>query len=322
MRPARLSPSKFSWLEVGSYATYSFNLELHPAGLFGFDDHALARPVVGKYSWRCVELSPDYATLELELDFTVPKNESVEYGSVQYAGREFVERARENDFTFIRRIPIHQMTENEIELLENPHLVYIWGPIHIHKRLVVTVDLTTLELVNNNEKPWGRWAMWMNPTKYPLVGKTPEPFVVDWLNTTVELYVGYNDGTLGPPFDTVLGRFERYFVAGGTKENSFLLELGGLGMSSPEITLTYVYEPRSGILLQVAAEEYLDDVLTQKLGVIYTSGSFALLETNVSVEEDEALDLSLYVPYLAVLIIPATIAVAYLVKKKKLIIKR
>jgi len=319
-RPVRSSPSKSSWLEVGSYAVYAFNLEMHPGGLLGFDDHALAAPVLGKYSWRCVKLDPNSATLELELDFTVPKNESVRYGSVKYLGKEFVERARKGDLSFIKRIPADQITESRIELSQDPYLVYVWGPIRISRRLAVTVDLNTLELIDDGGKPWGKWAMWVHPTKYPLVGSSPETFIVNWLDTAVELHVSYNNGTIGPPIDTPLGRFEKYFVAYcPPTENKLLLEFG---METPVIILTYAYEPRSGILLQAAAEMYLDDILTQKLGVIFTRGVFTILETNVSFREDNALDISPYVPYLAILAISATIAAAYFVKEKKLIKKR
>lgn len=308
------SPSKFSWLEIGSYATYSISPEMDQIAQFGFDDYAFTDHIIGNYSWRCIELNASHAKLELELDFTVPEN-----GSVKYTGREFVNRAEEGDFSFIKRIAMDQIKQSKIELLsEDLYLVLIWGPIQIYKKLIVTIDLNTLELINENGKPWGKWAMWIDSLKYPLVGKFRETFIMNWLNTTVDLYVGYNNGTLGPPIDIMLGRFEKYFAAGAPPvENDFLLKLG-IGMTPSAILLTYVYETRSGVLLQSATDMYLDDVLTQKLGAIFTSGAFTLLETKVPIEQSTAFDLSPYVPYLAILTISATITGAYLIKKKKL----
>lgn len=141
-------------------------------------------------------------------------------------------------------------------------------------------------------------------------------FIVNWLNTTVDLYLSYNDGTQGPPIDTLLGKFERYFVAGRPPiENEFLLKLGV--MTQPWIVLTYTYDPRSGILLTAEAENYIDDLLTQELGVIITFGTFILSETNISIDQDSEFDLSPFIPYLAVLGISAIIVGAYLISKKR-----
>jgi hypothetical protein len=131
---------------------------------------------------------------------------------------------------------------------------------------------------------------------------------------TIDLYVCYNNGTRGPPIDTVLGRFERYFVAGHPPiENDFLLKLGF--MKQPMIILTYEYDPRSGILLK-AEGNYLDDILTQGCGIIFAD-RFTLSETNVSTDRGSEFDFSPFIPYLAILGISAIIVGAYLIKKKR-----
>jgi hypothetical protein len=140
---------------------------------------------------------------------------------------------------------------------------------------------------------------------------------MNWLNTTVDLYIHYHNGSIGKPIDTVIGKFERFFVASRFEpfENEFLLKLGI--MKQPQITMTYAYEPRSGILLQQLVSTYLDDILTQKLGIILTSGTFILSETNVSIDQDSEFDFSPFIPYLVILGISAIIAGAYLINRKR-----
>lgn len=301
--------SRFSWLEAGSYAIYSFGLkDGQPEYTFlGFDDCGSAILATGNYSWRCIKVEDDYAKLEVEINLLIN-------GSVDYIGIEFVERAENGDLSFIKRIPMEQVVER-IQL--TPDMVKIPGPIYIHKNIVVTVDLNTLELVDENGNPWGKWVMWIDPLKYPLEGETLETFIMNWLNTTVDLYIHYHNGSIGKPIDTVIGKFERFFIASRFEpfENEFLLKLGI--MKQPEITMTYAYEPRSGILLQQLVSTYLDDVLTQKLGIILTSGTFILSETNVSIDQDSEFDISPFIPYLAILGISAIIVGAYLINKKR-----
>ncbi|MEM3626998.1 MAG: hypothetical protein QXZ25_03120 [Candidatus Bathyarchaeia archaeon] len=261
-------------------------------------------------------MNSKYATLELELSFIIRKKRPSESipSFVTYYGEEFVEKAKNNDFSFIKRIPIDQIRREQITIDEDPPWIHIWEPLYIYKKLIVTVDLDTLNLIDENGK-WGKWAMWINPLKYPLKGYTHEVFIINWLNTTVEMSVSYNDGTRGDPIETVLGKYEKYFSASTDLEVKFLLEMG-LGMSPPLATLHYTYEPRIGILLNACTLTYFDDVLTQKLGVIYTFGEFNLQETNISAEQEKSLDLSSYMPYIATAAILATITGAYIIKKK------
>lgn len=305
---AYTSNSGVGWLEAGSYAIYSFGLKgKKPEYTFlGFDDCGAAILATGNYSWRCIEVEDDYAKLEVEINVLIN-------GSVTYNGKEFVERAKNGDLSFIKRIPMEQVV-GRIQLRSD--MVRIPAPIYIYKNLVVTVDLNSMELVDESGKAWGKWVMWIDPLKYPLEGETLETFIINWLNTTVDLYVSYNDGTRGPPIDTLLGRFERYFVAGRPPiQNEFLLKLGV--MTQPWIVITYTYDPRSGILLTAEAENYIDDLLTQELGVILTFGTFILSETNVSIDQDSEFDLSPFTPYLAVAAISGIIVGIYLINKKR-----
>jgi hypothetical protein len=284
--------------------------------MVAFDDRALAQGITGNYSWQCINLNSKYATLELELSFIIRKKRPSDISFVTYFGKEFIEKAKNNDFSFIKRIPIDQIRKEQIDISEEPEpWIHIWEPLYIYKKLIVTVDLDTLELIDENGKPWGKWAMWINPLKYPLKGYTLETFMMNWLNTTVKMDVSYNDGTHGSPIETALGRHEKYFSASTDLEVKFLLEMG-IGMSPPVATLHYTYEPRIGILLNACTFTYLDDVLTQKLGIIYTFGDFTLQETNISVEQEKNLDLSPYMPYIATATISVTIAGAYIIKKK------
>lgn len=292
----------------------------------GFDDWAYANPVLGNYSWQCLKLNGGYAELEVEVNITVwarPEAGGGTSGSVVYTGKEFLEKAERGDFSFIRRIPMDQVVGrvelvNMSEFGDEYFAVRIPAPVYIYKKLVVTVDLNTMKLVDENRVPWGKWALWINPLKYPLTGRTLETFVMNWLNTTVSLYVFYSNGT-GIPVDIALGHFERYFAASCEEpiENKNLLKLGII-MSSPSIVLTYVYEPRVGILLHARAMTFLDDILTQKLGIIYALGPpvFSLLDTNISIEPSTSFDLRIYLPYLAVLSITVIVVSAYFIKKR------
>jgi hypothetical protein len=311
--------SRFSWLQVGSYAKYSYGGRLIGSGgqslepgTVGFDDSARGEKGIGNYSWHCIELDDDYAKLivEINLTFTI---------SVIYWGKEFFEKAQDGDLSFIKRIPIEQVV-GRIELVKDqgvPEYVYIDGPIYIYESLVVKVDLDTLELVDEDGNPWGKWVLWINPLKYPLQGENLETFVMNWLNTTMELNIGYYaEGPLRP-VETAIGTFGRWFWASGYEafENEFLLTLRI--SEAPRIFMTYRYEPRSGILLDHSSSSFLDDIFTQKLGIIYTSGGFIISETNITIEQDSGFNLSPYIPYIAIPAISGIIIATYLIKKKK-----
>ena len=297
--------SGIDWLEVGSYAVYSF-AEKSSSSYLGFDDCAVARLATGNYSWQCVKVEEDHAMLEVEINLLVN-------GSVTYVGKEFVEKANNGDLSFIKRIPMDQVV-GRIQVMSD--MVRIPRPIYIQENLIVTVDLNTMELIDESEKAWGKWVMWINPLKYPLEGETLEPFIMNWLNTTVDLDIRYCDESTSPR-DTVIGKITRIFAASRAEpfENDFLAKLSII--VQPSIVFAYIYEARSGLLLKHETGTFLDDVLTQKLGIIFTWGSFVLSETDISIDEADGFDLSAYIPHLAILGIAATIAAAYLIKKMR-----
>lgn len=277
-----LAESKFSWLRVGSYAVYSLgsdNPPEHyiPGMLMIFDDCAITESyaVLGNYSWRCIEMEGEQARLEVEVNFTIDDR------GVGYTGAKYVQMAKNDDLSFIKRIPLDQV-EGKIDIYDESDQVKIRGPINIYRKMNVTVDLETNELVDENGQPWGKWALWIDPLKYPITGRTPEIFVMNWLNTTLELSVRYNNGSTGKTVESILGTFERYFVGGAWEfEHEFLTEVG-----FSFLILTYRWEPRTGIFLETSSGEYVDDILTQKLGIVLTDGRFALLDTNISIEPE------------------------------------
>lgn len=298
--------SGFAWLQAGSYAVYSLGEKPGSMSL-GFDDCAAATRAAGNYSWRCIQVDGDHAALEVEINILIN-------ASVTYHGKEFVKKANNGDLSFIKRIPLDQVV-GRIEVM--PDKVIIAAPVFVHENLAVTVDLSTMELVDESGKAWGKWVMWINALKYPIEGETNETFIMNWLNTTVNLNVSYSDESARGGVDTVMGKILRVFAASRFEsfENEFLLKLNI--MMQPLVVFTYLYDARSGILLEQPTGTFLDDILTQKLGIVYTNGPFVLSETNVSIEEESEFDFSPFIPYLAIVGISGTIAGAYLIKKRR-----
>jgi hypothetical protein len=324
--------SSFSWLKPGAYAVYEFQATLG----VGFDDHAWAWPVRGNYSWQCLEKNETHTVLDVQVNVEVFKRpERTTPGKMRYFGIEFYIRAADGDLSFIKRAPMDQVI-GRLELFNSTDWEYyevsIPSPLLISDRFRVVVDLDTMMMIGQDGKPWGRWIMWINPFRYPLEGRTEELFVMNWLNTTINLNVTYISPQHARPIDTVLGEVKSYFTASASEpiENKFLAELGLEG--DIIIFVTYHYEARTGILIGPTADTYLDDVLTQKFGIIrtdwdsvdkgeYYESLFRLNQTNISLEdipsnEQSGLDFAPYLPYL---IIPAAaiITVAYLIHHKK-----
>jgi hypothetical protein len=257
-------------------------------------------------------------------------------GTMSYSGVDFYTRAAGGDLSFIKRAPIDQVV-GRLELFNSTDWEYyevsIPSPLLISDRFQVVVDLDTMMMIGQDGKPWGKWIMWINPLKYPLEGRTEELFVMNWLNTTIDLNVFYRSPQNSIPEDTVWGQIKSYFVATVDEpiENEFLTELGLTG--TPTILPCYHYEARTGILICPTVETYLDDVLTQKFGIIKTDWDsvkingvwkqvFRINQTNISLEdipsnEQSGLDFTPYLPYV---IIPAAaiITAAYLIRRKKI----
>lgn len=256
----------------GTQAVYSFQ-----DAMLGFDDRGWANPVRGNYSWVCQEVNYTHATLHVEANFEVFKYPDWETpGHIRYKGIEFLEMVARGDLSFIKRVPMDQVI-GRVELINRTtpgdeyYAVLIPSPIYISKRFTVVVDLDTREMIDENGEPWGKWALWIDPLIYALEARTEELFVMDWLNTTISLNVTYHAPPDSIPMDTIFGEIKRYFAAWASRpiENEFLTELGIEGLT--DIWPVYYYEPRTGIFLQAGLFDYLDDVLTQKFGIIKTN---------------------------------------------------
>jgi hypothetical protein len=261
--------TSFFWLKPGTCAIYTFS-----DGMLGFDDRGWANPVRGNYSWLCVEVNATHAVLDVEVNFEVfnvisppPFGESP--GHITYTGKEFVEKASRGDLSFIKRVPMDQVIGRvEITNETTHYAVKIPSPIFISRSFRVVVDLDSMEMIDEGGRPWGKWILWIDPLKYPLEGRTEELFVMNWLNTTIYLNVTYNYQSI--PRDTIFGQVNTYFFAQPWRfiENNFLQELGIEGVLA--ILPSYTYEPRTGIFLQTTGLDYLDDILTQKFGIVKT----------------------------------------------------
>jgi len=243
--------------------------------MLGFDDHGWASTVRGNYSWICLEVNDTHAILDVEVNLEVyQRPEHERPGSIRYFGIEFLKMAAAGDLSFIKRVPMDQV-EGRIELTNRTtpgdeyYAVYIRGPIILSQEFSVVVDLDTMEMIDEDGEAWGKWSLWIDPLKYPLEGNTEELFIMDWLNTTVSLNVKYKAPPKSMVLDTMLGEIDRYFAAWCDPiENDFLLELGVQGLT--DICISDYYEPRTGIFLETGLLDYLDDVLTQKFGIIKT----------------------------------------------------
>jgi hypothetical protein len=264
VHPSTAGVSSYFWLKPGTQAVYTI-----PQSVMYLDDYGLANPVRGNYSWLCLEVNDSYAVLDVQVILEVYQlPEWTTPGSVDYFGSEFVEKAARGDLSFIKRIPMDQVV-GRIEIYNdtgNP-LIRIPSPIVLKQHFKVVVNLDTMMIVGDDGEPWGRWTLWIDPFKYSLGGweqRTIEPFIMNWLNTTIEVEVYYLPSGAWVPLDTMFGVIKGYFYAGVEEavDNPFLTEMGWTGGIVP----TYYYEPRTGVFL--LTRDYIDDVLIQKFGII------------------------------------------------------
>ena len=257
--------SSFFWLKSGTQASYTIQ-----EGPVIFDDRAEGHPFRGNYSWLCLKVNYTHAVLDVEVTLELfKKPEWTTPAHIDYFGSEFVEKASRGDLSFIKRIPMDQVI-GRIEIHDDPQnpAVLIPSPIILDQKFTVTVDLDTMMMYDEDGRILGKWILWIDPLKYPLEdwhNPTVELFVTNWLNTTIYANVFY---VPSPPFNiplnTLFGEVNRYFCASVPEplENEFLSELGWSA-----IFLGYHYEPRTGILLPTDCD-FIDDLLTQKLGVV------------------------------------------------------
>lgn len=262
---ANCGVTSFFWLKRGTYAVYSF-----PDAKMGFDDLGFANPVRGNYTWVCLEVNYTHATLDVEVNIELfQRPEWTKPGHIRYKGQEFVDMAANGDLSFIKRIPMNQVV-GRIIIHDDPHnpSVSIPSPVVLHQEFIVSVNLDSMMMVDENGEPWGKWVLWIDSLKYPLEGRVEEPLIMNWLNTTVSVnvtYMGFSN-----PKNTIFGEIRRGFKAFPVDfiYNEFLLGLGVAGMD--DIYPVYSYEPRTGILLYADVLNYLDDIFTQKFGIIMT----------------------------------------------------
>jgi hypothetical protein len=210
-------------------------------------------------------VNDSYAVLNVAVVLEVYKlPEWTTPGGVTYFGSQFVEMASRGDLSFIKRIPLDQV-EGRIEIhngTENP-LVSVPSPIVLNQTFRVTVDLDTMMMmIGSDGKPWGRWILWIDPLKYPLEVRTHEAFIMNWLNTTIDMEVFYRPSS---PLTTLFGVLKSNFYTGVVNQvdSPFLAEMGW-----PATLPTYTYEPRTGVFLETTALDFVDDLLTQKLGIV------------------------------------------------------
>lgn len=252
--------SSFFWLKPGTHASYTFTGDLL------FDDQGVGYPFRCNYSWLCLSVNYTYAVLDVNVNLELfQKPAWTTPAHVYYKGMEFVQKAQSGDLSFITRIPMDQV-EGRIEISDDPTnpKVSIPSPIIIHRELVVTVNLDTMMMIDGEGQPWGKWILWIDPLRYPLEGKTKEVFFTNWLNRAVDVNVSYVPNAY-VPLDTIFGSLNRYFraVCSEPLEDPFLGQLGLTG-----VLITYMYEERTGIFLKSNTFTFIDDLLTQKLGVV------------------------------------------------------
>jgi hypothetical protein len=266
-RPAGVS--SFFWLKPGTQAVYAFE----QAAII-FDDCAEGHPFRGNYSWRCLEVNDTHAVLDVQVNLELYKlPDWVTPAHIDYFGTDFLESAARGDFSFIKRIPMDQVL-GRVELYNstaNPDIqdgIGIPSPVLISKSFIVTVDLDTMMMTDESGADWGRWILWIDPFQYTLEGwQNPqiEPFVMNWLNTTVNAKVFYMQESDNMPINTLFGVKKTWFYAGVSDllTNDFLSEQGW-----SSIFPLWAYERRTGLLLSGRSSDFIDDFLGQNLGLV------------------------------------------------------
>ncbi len=254
--------SSFFWLKPGTHACYAFS------GHTLFDDGGVGYPFRWNYSWICLSVNDSYAVLKVEVNLELFKlPEWTHPAEVLYYGTEILERAARGDLSFVKRIPLDQVIGN-FEMHNSsvtPGIregIGIFSPITINKKLVVTVNLDSMMMIDEHGQEWGRWLLWIDPLKYPLEENTLETIVMNWLGRSVDANISYRP-SISTPVDTIFGQVSRCYLVASQEilEDEFLSEHGVGAMF-----ITYYYEPRTGVLL--VSESFFDDFLTQQLGIV------------------------------------------------------
>lgn len=209
---------------------------------------AFGGSVHGIYGWELHGYEGRLARLRVWL--------SVNATRLEYRGREFSERARSGDLSFVRRIEMNSLKH----LSTRGNTVVVEGNFSIFHEEEVLLDPATNMLVDSAGEPWGRFLLWINPARVPFSGSAREIAIVKWLgNETLEWNVSRD--TLPEPIDVPGLVASRVIQA--TAEVGFEHPVAGAYISS----LGAVYDEETGAFLGAPAA-YADDFLTQKAGVV------------------------------------------------------
>ncbi len=209
---------------------------------------AFGGSVLGTYGWELLGYEGRFARLRVWL--------SVNATRMEYKGREFSERARSGDLSFVKRVKISSLKY----LSARGNTVMMEGNFSIFHEEEVLLDPATNMLVDSAGEPWGRFLLWINPARVPFSGSIREVAIVRWLgNETLEWNVSRE--TLPEPIDVPGLVASRVIQA--TAEIGFEHPVAGAYISS----LDAVYDEGTGAFLGAPAA-YADDFLTQKAGVV------------------------------------------------------
>jgi hypothetical protein len=303
-----------SWLHVGVSATYAFGPE---STIYFNNSMAYGGDISGNCSWTVTGVQNGLANVTYEINVVIPgANTPEEQNSlgasgalVLYTGKPFVDSAENGNFSFVTTLPADQVNISRGFIVNNnppgTYLVGFWGGFNIDKVFNITVNLQNLTMVDQNGVPWGKWLYWINPLFYPVDQTVQETALYDWAGTQVNRSVAYvlpGSSKYLSGRDTPVGNFTAYYYA----------TISPIPITNPELVTPgeniflfqgLVYEPRTGLLLESASPNYVDDVFSQKMGIleIWPSGHFWLTQLQgVSFTVQEATPQPNYIPYLAV----------------------
>lgn len=134
----------------------------------------------------------------------------------------------------------------------------------------VTIDVETMSLVEDGEV-WGKAYFWIDLVRLPSPYRDRAvvrniTLVMDWLGETVSNPKVSRIHHLGKPIQTGVGPIDMV-VTVFTRTNITYLKAGKLEiMFTPGLYIACSYDAKYGILID--GEGYMDDILSQKFGII------------------------------------------------------
>jgi hypothetical protein len=243
--------------------------------------------ISGNCTWTVFTTANGFATIEFEFNLIIPGCDIIdEYvaaikahqvvTTVEYTGKEFVDAAKNGDFSFVRTLPRDQIDPQKAEIVDDPdstgvYLVAFWCGFHVQEMFNVTVNLQDLTMIDEHSNPWGKWLYWINPLCYPVDRDIQETALYDWSGTQLDRSVTYMLPGKQPHYSgsvqTPIGTFSEYYLGMISPFN--FQNLNVTGSKEPvHVWQTVTYEPTTGLLLNSLSSHYLDDILAQKLGVL------------------------------------------------------